>query len=150
MTVGRWIPGAAGWFRKSESQFLALDQNLRLLYTRSNTKALIPLGFYILCRLAGIFEVVLIMAVLKTPMNFIQALFVCTVVTVGNTVFFALPGQWGVMEGISIVVVKSMGYPGAAGLSLSVIRRIRSLFFAGLGLLLFTLGKKKSTEGEDA
>jgi uncharacterized membrane protein YbhN (UPF0104 family) len=92
----------------------------------------------------------IIMAVLKAPVNFIQALFISTVATAGNSAFFLLPGQWGVMEGVFMFVIQSLGYPAAVGLSLSVIKRIRKLLFTGLGLLLFASLKRKSVEGGDS
>jgi uncharacterized membrane protein YbhN (UPF0104 family) len=146
--LGRLVPRARGWVLKHESQILAMDENFRLFYTRSNTKAFLPLALHVLARLAGTVEAMVIMAVLKAPVNFIQAFFICTVVTAGNSVFFILPGQWGVMEGVHVLVVQSLGYPAAIGLSLSVIRRIRKLLFAGLGLLLFASLKRKSSRGE--
>jgi uncharacterized membrane protein YbhN (UPF0104 family) len=147
MKLGRFVPGAEGWAAKNAHHLRALDETLSLLYSRSNTKALIPIGLNILSRLAGVVEVMIIMAVLRAPLSFMQALLISTVVTVGNTVFFVLPGQWGVMEGVYIVVLRSMGFPAAIGLSLSIIRRIRTIFFAGLGLALFALEKKNSTSG---
>ncbi|MGZ7046224.1 MAG: lysylphosphatidylglycerol synthase domain-containing protein, partial [Candidatus Aminicenantales bacterium] len=132
------------WIEKREIHLEALDQNLRLLYSRSNRKAILPFILHVTGRLLGTVEVMIIMAVLKAPVNFIQAIFICTVVTVGNSIFFILPGQWGVMESVHILVLQSLGYPAAIGLSLSVIRRIRSLLFVGLGLILFASGKRKS------
>jgi uncharacterized protein (TIRG00374 family) len=142
------IPGARRWIEKRESHLEALDQNLRLLYTRSNRKAILPFILQVLGRLLGTVEVLIILAVLRAPVNFIQAFFICTVVTVGNSIFFILPGQWGVMESVHILVLQSLGYPAAIGLSLSVIRRIRSLLFVGLGLILFAAGKRKSPPPE--
>jgi hypothetical protein len=49
------------------------------------------------------------------------------------------------MEGVYIMVLRSMGFPAAIGLSLSIIRRIRTLIFAGLGLALFALEKRRSS-----
>jgi len=145
--LGRLVPRAKGWLLKHESQFLAMDENFHLLYTRSNTRAFLPLALHVIARLVGAAEVFVIMAVLKAPVNVVQALFICTVVTAGNSVFFILPGQWGVMEGFHVLVVQSLGYPAAVGLSLSVIRRIRKLLFAGLGILLFASLKRKSSRG---
>jgi len=146
MKLGRFVPGAEGWAAKNAHHLRELDQSLSLLYSRSNIKALVPIGLNVLSRLAGVAEVMVIMAVLRAPINFMQALLISTVVTVGNTVFFVLPGQWGVMEGVYIVVLRSMGFPAAIGLSLSIIRRIRTLIFAGLGLALFALEKRRSSE----
>lgn len=137
------IPAAKGWVERSDSHLKALDQNLRLLYTRSNRKAILPFVLQVLGRLLGTVEVLVILAVLRAPVSFIQAFFICTVVTVANSIFFILPGQWGVMESVHILVLQSLGYPAAIGLSLSVIRRIRSLLFVGLGLILFASGKQK-------
>lgn len=146
--VASLIPGGPAWIEKRESHLDTLDQNLRLLYTRSNRKAILPFALHFLTRLLGTVEVLIILAVLKAPVNFIQAFFICTVVTVGNSIFFILPGQWGVMESVHILVLQSLGYPAAIGLSLSVIRRIRSLLFVGVGLILFASGKRKSPPPE--
>jgi uncharacterized protein (TIRG00374 family) len=148
MNLGRLFHRAKGWALKHEGQFAAMDESFRLLYSRSNTRAVLPIALQVLARLIGAVEVMVILAVLKAPVSFIQALFISTVVTAGNFVFFILPGQWGVMEGVHVIVVQSLGYPAAIGLSLSVIRRIRKLLFAGLGLLLFASLKKRSSLGE--
>jgi uncharacterized membrane protein YbhN (UPF0104 family) len=148
--LGRLIPRVRGWVQKHESQFLAMDESFRLFYSRSNTKAISPLILHVGARLIGTFEAMIIMAVLKAPVNFIQALFISTVATAGNSAFFLLPGQWGVMEGVFMFVIQSLGYPAAVGLSLSVIKRIRKLLFTGLGLLLFASLKRKSVKGGDS
>jgi glycosyltransferase 2 family protein len=144
------FPKARGWIQKHETQLLALDQNLRVLYTRSNHRALLPIALQILGRLLGTVEIIIIMAVLKSPVTFVQAIVVSSVVTIGNSVFFILPGQWGVMESFYILVLQSMGYPAAVGLSLSVIRRIRNIIFVGVGLALFSLGKRRPAGEEES
>jgi uncharacterized membrane protein YbhN (UPF0104 family) len=85
-----------------------------------------------------------IMAVLGAPVDFIQALFIATIVTSANTAFFLFPGQWGVTESVHVLVLQSMGYPAAVGLSLGLIRRIRKLMFVGLALVLLQLTKRSS------
>jgi hypothetical protein len=40
-----------------------------------------------------------------------------------------------------MVILQSLGVAGPFGLSLGIIKRIRKIFFAGLGLLLFQLEK---------
>ena len=144
------VPKARGWIQKHEFQLQILDQNLRVLYARSNHRAIPPIAIQVLGRLLGAIEVVIIMAVLKSPVTFIQAIVICTVVTMGNSVFFILPGHWGVMESLHILVLQSMGYPAAIGLSLSVIRRIRNTIFVGLGLVLFSLGKRRPGRQEES
>jgi uncharacterized membrane protein YbhN (UPF0104 family) len=91
-----------------------------------------------------VLEVMVILAVLGTPVSYIQALFIATIVTSANTAFFLFPGQWGVTESVHVLVLQSMGYPAAVGLSLGLIRRIRKLMFVGVGLVLLELKKRSA------
>ena len=138
------LPAARRWVAAREEKFLAMDETLGVLYTRSNHRALLPIAFHILARCIGVIEVMVIMAVLGAPASFIQALFIATIVTSANTAFFLFPGQWGVTESVHVLVLQSMGYPPAIGLSLGLLRRIRKLMFVGLALVLLEL-KKRST-----
>jgi hypothetical protein len=79
---------------------------------------------------------------LGVPADYVQAWFITAVVVISNTIFFILPGQWGIMESASMLVLKSLGHPAAIGLSLSVIRRIRKLAFVCLALIFFMSEKK--------
>lgn len=137
LKFGAFFPSAIAWVRSKESQFLAMDDNFRLLYTGGVSRALPPLLFHLGSRLVGAVEFMVILAVLGAPVSLVQALFISTIVTVGNTIFFLLPGQWGVMESVHILVVQSLGYPPAVGLSLSIIRRVRRLVIVGVALILF-------------
>jgi hypothetical protein len=150
LKVSRLVPGLRDAILRRHEPLLAMDANLRLLYTGGGRKALVPLALHVLARFAGGLEVVVVMAVLGAPVTYIQAIFICAVVTLGNTVFFLLPGQWGVMESVHVVVVQSLGYPPAIGLSLSVIRRIRRLAFVGLALALFAARGRPVSQAVEA
>ena len=138
------LPAARRWVLKREIKFLAMDESLGPLYTRSNYRALLPAALHVLARCIGVLEIMAIMAVLGTPASFIQSLFIATIVTSANTAFFLFPGQWGVTESVHVLVLQSMGYPAAIGLSLGLIRRIRKLLFVGLALVLLELKKRSS------
>ena len=131
------IPKVRRWVLNREEQLRALDRNLRLLYARANLKTAAALGLHILARLIGVVEVLIILRVLGVPAGFVQAWFISAVVIISNTIFFILPGQWGITESASMLVLKSLGHPAAVGLSLSVIRRIRKLAFVCLALIFF-------------
>ena len=138
------FPPARRWVLKREEKFLAMDQSLGPLYTRSNHQALLPGALHVLARCMGVVEIMVIMAVLGTPASFVQALFIATMVTSANTAFFMFPGQWGVTESAHVLVLQSMGFPAAVGLSLGLIRRIRKLMFVGLALALMELKKRSA------
>lgn len=136
------IPKVRRWVLNREEQVKALDGNLQLLYARANLKTAAALGLHILARMTGVVEIWLILRVLGVPADYVQAWFITAVVVISNTIFFILPGQWGITESASMLVLKSLGHPAAIGLSLSVIRRIRKLAFVGLALVLFMSEKK--------
>jgi uncharacterized membrane protein YbhN (UPF0104 family) len=137
-------PAARRWVQARESKLLTMDESLGLLYTRSNHRALLPIAVHVLARCVAVFEVMAIMAVLGTPVSYVQSLFIATIVTSANTAFFLFPGQWGVTESVYVLVVQSMGYPAAVGLSLGLIRRIRKLMFVGVGLVLLEMKRRSS------
>jgi hypothetical protein len=135
-------PAARRWVLARENKLLSMDESLGLLYTRSNHRALLPVAVHVLARCVTVFEVMVILAVLGTPVSYVQALFIATIVTSANTAFFLFPGQWGVAESVHVLVLQSMGYPAAVGLSLGLIRRIRKLMFVGVALVLLKLKKR--------
>jgi hypothetical protein len=67
-------------------------------------------------------------------------------------VFFFIPWQVGAAEGAYTLVFYSLGYVAAAGFAVSIVRRLRSLFLAGLGLIsTWLLTKPKTTvDGTDS
>jgi uncharacterized protein (TIRG00374 family) len=136
------VPKVRRWVLNREEQVKALDGNLRLLYARANLKTAAALGLHILARLTGVVEIWLILKVLGVPADYVQAWFIASVVVISNTIFFILPGQWGITESASMLVLKSLGHPAAIGLTLSVIRRIRKLAFVCLALVFFMSEKK--------
>jgi uncharacterized protein (TIRG00374 family) len=142
MRLSAPVPAARRWVQKREEKFLAMDKSLGFLYSRSNHRALYPMAVHVLARCIGVVEVVAIMAVLGAPVSYVQALFIATIVTSANTAFFLFPGQWGVQESAHVLVLQSMGYPAAVGLSLGLIRRIRKLMFVGLALVLLEIKKR--------
>lgn len=142
MKVSAPLPAARRWVLKREEKFQALDKSLGFLYSRSNYRALLPIAVHILARCVNVLEIVAIMAVLGAPVSYVQALFIATIVTSANTAFFLFPGQWGVQESVHVLVLQSMGFPAAVGLSLGLIRRIRKLMFVGLALVLLEIKKR--------
>lgn len=60
-----------------------------------------------------------------------------------NAAFFFVPGQIGASEGVYALLVASVGYPAAAGLTLSLVRRVRALIVGAVGLAVLTMQKNR-------
>jgi hypothetical protein len=150
LRVSRLVPALRSAVERRQGQLLAMDANLRQLYSGGLRRAIVPLAVHVLARTAAGLEFFVVMAVLGAPVTWTEALFMSAVVTVGNTVFFLLPGQWGVMESVHVMVAQSLGYPPAIGLSLGVIRRIRRLAFVALALVLFAARDRPLLQAAEA
>jgi uncharacterized protein (TIRG00374 family) len=146
LTVARFVPGLRRRVLRRHERLRALDDSLARLRTAGVRASLWPLALHVLARVAGGIEVLVVMAVLGAPVTFIQAMFVSAIVTIGNTVFFLLPGQWGVAESVHVVVVRSLGCPASIGLSLALLRRIRRLLMVGVSLVLYATGGRAPEE----
>ena len=135
--VAARFPRVRKWVESRKEHLEALDENLRLLYRKGHLKTVAAIALHFLARAAGAVEVLIILRVLGVPVGPAQAVFIYSVIVIINTVFFILPGQWGVTESASVLLLQALGQPAAIGLSLGVIRRIRKLVFVGLAFGLF-------------
>jgi len=139
--VGRVVPSIRTFVARRTGNLEELDRNLRVIYRGVGWQTVAALGLHYAARVLGAVEVFVILRVLGTHASPFQALFTSTGVTLFNTAFFVVPGQFGVMETAHIVMLRSMGFTAAMGLSLGVIRRIRKLVTSGLGLWLYAMHK---------
>ncbi len=141
--VAKVIPAVGRFADKREDHIKDLDQNLRLVYRNLEPRTALAGVLHYLSRFVGVAEIYVILRVLGSSAHFMQAVFTATGVTIINTAFFLVPGHLGVMESGTVVILQSLGFTAALGLSLGVIRRIRKLATIAIGLVLFTLNKGK-------
>jgi uncharacterized membrane protein YbhN (UPF0104 family) len=137
-----WIPGVRRVLIRHEEELQLLDKNLRIFYTCGVSRILQVAGLHILARLVGVLEVLVALWALNVPVTYFGALFITASVTIANTIFFVVPGEWGVQEGMHVLALKSLHFSASVGLSLGVIRRVRRLLFLGIGLVLYNLEKQ--------
>lgn len=144
--VARLIPPLRRALEKSEEKLEALAEELNRIYLKSPGRILAASGWHFMGRLLGLVEIWLVLRLLLAPVDFAGAYYIAAVANMINSAFFLVPGQWGVAEGAQALLLQTLGYTAAAGLSLGIIRRIRRLFLTGAGLLIFALYKKEKKE----
>jgi uncharacterized protein (TIRG00374 family) len=135
--IARVFPRVRGFIAKREGSIRELDDNLRIVYRCLSRRTAAAVALHYASRLVGVVEVYIILRVLGAHASALQALFTSTGVTIINTAFFIVPGQFGVAESAHALVLQSLGFPAALGLSLGVIRRIRKMATAAAGLALY-------------
>ena len=142
--IAKVVPRVGRFVAKRESQVKGLDDNLRLAYTNLDPRAIAAAALHFFARSLGVAEIYIILRVLGSQVSFVQAFFTATGVTLINTAFFVVPGNFGVMESAHILILQSLSFSAALGLSLGVIRRVRKLVTTAVGLALFALGREKN------
>jgi lysylphosphatidylglycerol synthase-like protein len=83
-------------------------------------------------------EVWIVLAALGLPFLLVDPLMIEGAVKPIGMVFFFIPGQVGASEGVYVALFRAAGLPAAAGLTLVLMRRMRSLLVAGTALLVLT------------
>ena len=56
--------------------------------------------------------------------------------TVASNAFVLIPGKWGALEGVQVLLTEFIGYSAAIGVGIGVTRRLRSVVFTAVGLVL--------------
>ncbi len=141
--ISKVVPKVRRFAAKRETQLKDLDESLRFVYRNLEPRTALAAVLHYCARLIGVLEVFVIFRVLGAPASLIQAFFTATGVTIVNTAFFVVPGHFGVMESAHILIVRSLGFTAALGLSVGVIRRIRKLATIAVALFVFVLSKER-------
>jgi uncharacterized membrane protein YbhN (UPF0104 family) len=124
------------WTEGRVARFIRDVENLFLLLARSDRRrlrnlVLLAIAAYALMTL----EIWLVFWAIDQPVTVWSAMFVETFTRSASVFSGAIPGNLGALEASNVAVVRALGLAGAGTLALS--RRVRGLFWAGLGLLLY-------------
>lgn len=79
-------------------------------------------------------EILVTVRVLGFAFTSLQSLLVEGAVKFISIAFFFVPGQIGASESIYTLLFQSIGLPGAIGLTMALVRRVRALIVAGIAL----------------
>ena len=99
----------------------------------SRLRRLVGLG--VACYALMTLEIWLVFWAIQEPVSVWSSMFVETFTRSASVFTGAIPANLGALEASNVMVVQALGLAGAGSLALA--RRVRSLFWAGLGLLLY-------------
>jgi len=90
------------------------------------------------------FEIAVALGALGLPAGLFSAFVIEGAVKCIGALFFFVPGQVGVAEGVYALLLPVMGLPAAAGVTIALIRRVRALAVGAAGLLI--AGSSRATD----
>lgn len=124
----------------------AFEESLHGFYERNRMAFLGVLGLEIISQYTGVGEAFWILHVTVGHGSLLAAYLAECMYRLITIAFIFIPLRVGVDAGSTVLVMKAVGDTAAEGVTLAIIRKIRTLFWVGVGLLLlphFSLPKKK-------
>jgi len=125
-----------GWTEGRVAHFIGDVEAIFLQLARSDMARLRNLAVLAIGAYAAMaFEVWLVFWAIELPISVWSSMFVETFTRSASVFAGAIPANLGAMEASNVAVVRALGLAGAGSLALA--RRVRGLFWAGLGLALY-------------
>jgi putative membrane protein len=119
-----------------------VDESLVRLYGVERRAFLASTAFHLAGWLVGVAEVLIILALLGTPVSLGTAFAIESLSGTIRALSFLIPGTIGVQEVGGVFICRLMGVPAVPALSLMLLKRARETVFALLGLLILTHGRR--------
>jgi hypothetical protein len=116
-----------------------LDQEIGYIFKDKNTMKRFYWALsvkYFSLILAGMFEIYFILKYIGSPVLVSDSLFIYVFGLFLTSVMFFIPANLGTSESAYSLALKFLGYNPALGLSVGIIRRLRSFVWSGIGILI--------------
>jgi putative ABC transport system permease protein len=96
------------------------------------------IGCNLLAHASSVAEVYVTLRMLGVTSNVAQSYIIESLTKVINFVFAFVPGTIGVYEGSTEVVLQTLGFAAATGVTLALVRKAGTIFWTSIGLLILT------------
>jgi hypothetical protein len=130
--------GSLPWFKKwlddKQSVIDSAEQNLFIFYHERPKAFWTSVVLNLACHGMAILEVYLLLHFMGARAGLFGAFVLEALTKLINVVGAVNPGNFGTYEAGNMVFTRLLGVTGAAGLTLGLCRRVRSLFWKGIGL----------------
>ncbi len=123
--------------RNASGVMVSVDDALASFYRRQPARLVLSIAFHFFAWLLGAVEVSLTLAFLGIHVSWATALVIEAFGTAVKVATFVIPGSLGVLEGGFAAAFAAFGLGAPVGISFSLVRRVRELVWAGIGMMLF-------------
>ena len=130
----KWWGGGSS---EKKSRYLQLDAEIKKFYTENKRNFYLSAFYNFLAWFIGSIEVYWVARILGIPMTFMDAWLFEALFQVLRIVTFFIPSSIGAQEGGIVLIFQQFGIGGVPALTFAVLRRLREVFWIGVGLLLW-------------
>lgn len=135
-SLKRWKIGWGSRLEAKRDRIDRFEETVHDFYGRHKAGSAFILLLEITAILTGVIEAYIILSLTVHRSSLLAAFIIEAVNRAVNLFFSFVPMRVGVDEGGTALVVKAVGYSASEGVSLAIIRKIRTLFWVAVGLLL--------------
>lgn len=127
----------SGGFEDKQVRLEEIDRTIGDYYLKERLRLFGSFLYHLVGWIAGVIEVYIILYFLGIRIDWVRAFVIEVFMKTANSAFFFVPAAIGVQEGAGFTVLSAMGIGGEMGVALSIIKRIREIFWAGFGLFIY-------------
>lgn len=138
--VKKW---AATFYSTRKESLEMIDGQIAALHGQRKSTFYISFGFEFCARILTSVEILFILKILTTNVNFFDCVLIMAFTSLFSNLFFFSPMQLGAREGGFALAVSGLSLSGAFGVYASLITRIRELFWIIIGIALMKIGNSK-------
>jgi glycosyltransferase 2 family protein len=141
----RLVPSLSSeeWIAARSSRFAEIDDQIFQFHRRHRRAfyGILALDFAAHCTAA--FEVMVIMRLLGLPAHYLDGIATESLTKLVQLGALVVPGDVGLYQGGSGLILASLGFTMAAGIALGIVRQVRSILWAALGFLVLLFWRDK-------
>jgi hypothetical protein len=124
------------FLERHQSQLRAMERDIYDFFVAHKRLLSFVFAIEFATNFTGIAEAYLILQVTAAHASLHAAYLVETANRAVQLVFSFVPFQLGIQEGVAAATLETLGYAASEGVSLAIVRKIRTVFWTALGLLL--------------
>jgi uncharacterized protein (TIRG00374 family) len=135
---------ATAFVKRRIEAIIRMDERIASFYRLHKMRFLLSVFCHFLSKFLYAVEFYLIFKFLGLHLSFTYALCINSLAMIANTIFFFVPGHWGIAEGAQAFIFMALGLNPYDGIRVGVIRRVRQLFWTLVGLAIFFFSDPES------
>ena len=127
---------------KYNERLLQIDHQISHLYNARRRAFIRTLALELFARVCNCLEVYVILRSVSVDVSLIQSIVIYAFMSLFTNILFFSPMQIGTREGGFLLAFKALSLPGGLGIYVSLVTRVRELFWIGVGVLLMKVKGK--------
>lgn len=131
--VKKWV---SPFREKYQAQLANIDAQISNLYGARRKAFITALSLEVIARILNCLEVYVILKPVNVDVSLIDSIVVYAFMSLFTNILFFSPMQIGTREGGFALALRALSLPAGLGIYVSLITRVRELFWMGVGILL--------------